>query len=334
MHSAELSSNIEQGLEWYKNLIRTVFMKDKGVRFYVGFQGEELLAVLPIKITSGRWGKSIEVLGNVFTSLYHPSLSPHCSEEQLAMLLRRLISDNPTVSLIRFSPMDPDSHYFRALSSAIRYNGLAGFSYVFFENRYFKVQDGWLGYFVSQSGQLRNIPKRKLENFESVGGALELITCKERLDYAIQTYRDLCTKSCNNPELYPEFFSGLMRMLARKGWLRFGIASINGRPIASQLWIVAYGKASIFKPVYDRKYSCYSAGALLTSYLMQYVLDEDGVKEVDYLKGDDPYTTLWLSDRRNRWGVVAFNLRSFGGLLGWGREILGLLLQGGNGIVN
>jgi hypothetical protein len=44
--------------------------------------------------------------------------------------------------------------------------------------------------------------------------------------------------------------------------------------------------------------------------MMQHVLDVDRVDEVDYLAGDEPYKREWMSTRRERRGVVAFNPHS------------------------
>jgi len=48
---------------------------------------------------------------------------------------------------------------------------------------------------------------------------------------------------------------------------------------------------------------------------MQHALDIDRVHEVDYLTGDDAYKKDWMSARRERWGMVAFNPRTPRGLL-------------------
>jgi len=42
------------------------------------------------------------------------------------------------------------------------------------------------------------------------------------------------------------------------------------------------------------------------------------VHEIDYLTGDDTYKKDWMSHRRERWGIIAFNPRTPRGLLGAG----------------
>ena len=114
---------------------------------------------------------------------------------------------------------------------------------------------------------------------------------------------------------------GLIRLCAAHGWLRLGVAWLGEKPIAAQVWIVANGKADIYKSAYDEAYKAYSPGTLLTAVLMQQALDVDKVTEVDYLIGDDPYKETWVSSRRERWGTVACNSRSLTGLVRLATEI-------------
>jgi CelD/BcsL family acetyltransferase involved in cellulose biosynthesis len=109
--------------------------------------------------------------------------------------------------------------------------------------------------------------------------------------------------------------------------LRLGIALVDEQPVAAQLWIVNEGIASIYKLAYDEQFSKYSIGSILTAHLMEYVMECDRVREVDYLIGDDPYKRSWMSHRRERWGVRAFNLRSVNGMCGVVKHIGGSALK-------
>ena len=111
-------------------------------------------------------------------------------------------------------------------------------------------------------------------------------------------------------------------MCARQGWLRLGLAFIGEQPVAAQFWLVLHGRACIYKVSYNEKFSEFSPGSLLTGHLMRHVIEVDQVREVDYLIGDDAYKKIWMSHRRERWGIVAYNPRTLGGLWGALREAM------------
>ncbi len=60
---------------------------------------------------------------------------------------------------------------------------------------------------------------------------------------------------------------------------------------------------------------------------MQHVIEVDQVREIDYLSGDDAYKQDWMSHRRERWGILAFNLRTFKGVLAACKHIGGRRLK-------
>lgn len=318
--------NVEQGENWLANLIDTVFVNDRGVIFYALYSGHELQALLPVRVVSDHGSERIEALGNFYTSLYQPFFSSDLSADSLAFLLRRMLAAHPAVSSLRFSPMDVGGQEYQWLFSAISSAGLAGFPFFCFGNWYLLVKEAWPVYLKQRSGQVKSTIKRKSKEFESAGGKLELILGGEQLEYGIQAYASVYLSSWKVPEPYPEFTPGLIRMLARKGWLRLGVAIINGQAVAAQIWIVAHEKASIFKLAYHEEFKRYSAGTLLTARLMEHAIDVDGVKEIDYLIGDDPYKAAWMNERRERWGIIAYNTNTFRGLVScWRERILRVL---------
>ena len=228
---------------------------------------------------------------------------------------------------MRFLPMDPDSPGFEALLTALRSNGWIPFRFYCFGNWFLKVDKTWSEYLKERKGTLRSTIKRMNKKFEAEAGSLEIVTEPALVEPAIQAFNDVYVTSWKRPEPYPDFVPGLIRWLAAKGPVRLGIARLDGRPIAAQLWIVNHGKAHIFKVAYDEAYSRFSPGTLLTALLMEHVIDHDKVSEVDYLIGDDAYKKSWMNHRSERWGIVAYNPKTLVGLVLLIRESAGRIAR-------
>ena len=154
-----------------------------------------------------------------------------------------------------------------------------------------------------------------------------IYTHLEDLDAATRDYETIYNSSWRDSEGYPNFIRGLIRTAAEQGWLRMGVFYIDDEPAAAQLWIVHGGFASIYKICYAEKFAKFSVGSILTADMLEHVLDIDRVREVDYLTGDDSYKANWMSHRRERWGIMAFNPKTIRGNLGILRHIGGKSLK-------
>ena len=147
------------------------------------------------------------------------------------------------------------------------------------------------------------------------------------MERALLAYEQVYAASWKNTEPHPNFVQGLVRTSAAQGWLRLGVAWLEDKPIAAQIWIVANRKSNIYKLAYGENYKAYAPGTLLTAMLMQHSFQVDKVTKVDYLMGDDPYKKTWMSDRQERWGIVAYNPSTVAGAMLLVKEIAGRKLK-------
>jgi hypothetical protein len=171
---------------------------------------------------------------------------------------------------------------------------------------------------------LKETIRRKTNRLQKHEGArIEIITNMDRVPEAITDYTKVYLSSWKKPEPFPEFMPGLIRTCAEMGWLRLGMVYVDNEPVATQLWIVHGGVASIYKLAYDERYADLSAGTVLTARLMRHVIDVDKINVVDYLTGDDPYKKNWMSHRRERWGIMVFNTKRLRGVFQATRHIAG-----------
>ena len=311
--------NIECGPEWFALLAKHLFPENAS--WLVLRQHGRCRAVWPVQS-----GRPAGAMSSYYTALYAPSHSADVPFTSLVELARALRKGKLNAGVHYFSPMDPDCLEFEAMESALTQAGFVTMRYFRFVNWYLPCQGLiWSQYFADRKGALRNTVRRMGKKLMSEGGKLEVITGGDRLEAGLAAYERVYAASWKQSEPFPGFVRELMVLCAQHGWLRLGVAWLGDTAIAAQFWIVAHGRAEIFKVAYDEAYKAHTAGTLLTAALMEHVLDHDRVSEVDYLIGDDPYKKTWMSHRRERWGIAAYNPRTVSGLFGLTRHFAGQL---------
>ena len=318
--------HVEFGADWYANLIDNVYVtepRSHEVRLHVLRRQGRVLAVLPTVAHHGPLGREVSALSNFYTAIFAPAFAADVSAEDLLPLTRALRRGGARAAAYRFSPMDPASREFDLLRRALVLAGLSAHAYFAFGNWYEPVSQAWAGYLKDRSGQVRSTIKRNGKKFKAEGGRLEIVQGGDGLEAALAAYQTVYSKSWKVPEPYPGFVPNLIRLCAARGWLRLGLAWLGDTPVAAQIWIVANGRADIYKLAYDEAYKALAPGTLLTALLMEHAIDVDHVQEIDYLIGDDPYKATWMSQRRERFGLVAYDPLTLRGLLGLTRQAIG-----------
>jgi len=258
-------------------------------------------------------------LTNYYASLYTPVVG----HGDATPLVEQLTRDRPRCATIDFSPLDAEAPQTAALERSLNGAGWYVRRYLCFGNWYQPAMP-FEAYLAARESKLRHTLERKGRKFP---GELRIVTEPGEVAAAMDGYDAVYAKSWKRPEPYPDFVRGWARICAAHGWLRLGIATVDGKAIAAQFWFTVDGKAYIFKLAYDEEHAKLSAGSLLTAKLMRHVLEVDRVGEVDYLTGDDPYKAAWMSHRRQRIGLVACNPRTLAGLARAAFERAGELRQ-------
>lgn len=332
LFSLARSASLFFTLPWYRNFSASVLASNEHLRIFgvetAAGTAAALLAMHYRESTAPPFGlKRLQALSNYYTSLFGPLLEPGTADMQhiLHLLAGAIAGDEMDWDVVDLHPLAVDSPVFSGLVSALRDAGLLVQSYFCFGNWYLPVNNqSFDEYFGTRSSRLSKTAKRQRRILQASGRfRFELFSDIERLDQAIADYNAVYNSSWKVPEPYPTFIPGLIRTCAEQGWLRLGIAYLDGQPAAAQLWTVVDGQASIYKMAYDGRFAKESVGTVLSSLLMEHVIEVDKVRVVDYLSGDDVYKRDWMSHRRERWGIIAFNPRTPHGLLAASRHIGG-----------
>ncbi|MDD2743710.1 MAG: GNAT family N-acetyltransferase [Rhodocyclaceae bacterium] len=280
---------------------------------------------LPLMILPDENGK-IFGLSNFYTPLFGLTDEARADASLIERLAVDLRKGRPRYAVAQFSPMDPESRSFTLLKSSFKRAGWQVDDYFCFVNWFERIVPGdSAAYFRRRPSQLKNTIRRAEQKLGNTPGyKLEIFQHPdESLEQAIAAYVQVYSRSWKEPEPYPQFIPGLCRLAANKGWLRLGVIFLAQKPIAAQLWLVVAGKAHIVKLAYDQDHSKTSAGTVLSAALFRHVIDVDRVEEIDYLMGDDQYKQNWMNSRRERRGVIAFNLRTVFGLALAARHVTG-----------
>ncbi len=309
-------TNVEWGADWFELFTRTVMRGSSGARFLVLRRGHLAVAVMCINLDPElrRLGGSVGSLSNYYTTLWSPALAPETYSADLEPLINTLRLEGKSPPQLHFAPMDPTSLGFRMLRKALRGAGYVVRERLAHGNWYLPVDGTWETYLSARPGSLRSTIKRMRKRLLAEGARFEIVTDSADLPTAIAAYNTVYGSSWKRPEPVEDFLPELIKLCARRGWLRLGLVWLEGKPIAAQLWITANGRAAIYKVSYDEAYKHFAVGTVLTALLMEHVIDVDRVQEVDYLIGDDEYKKQWMTHRRECYGLVAFDPFTLGGM--------------------
>ena len=264
---------------------------------------------------------------NVYTLQFSPLLAPDGAERRQAVfeLVGALAADRPRWDVISFSMMNRDSDIFDHLLAAFDHFGMRTEPYFQFGNWYEDIGGRSFDTYLAERG--KNVKKtlawkdRRFSKRPDAG--FEICTGDEGLERAMAAFKKVYETSWKEPEQFPGFIERLIQDCASHGMLRMGNLYLEDEPVATWFIIVSHGTAIGFKTAYDPKTpSNLSVGGVLTYKVMKYLIDEEKVSRIDFGIGDEAYKTQWLTKRRERWGILAYNRRTPKGAL------LGSLAQG------
>ena len=316
--------DVQFGAGWYQNLVETVFRDAAQCRLVVLRRHGQAIAALPLATHPVQFGWGWRAMGNYYTTLFAVPTVEGVKTSELAFLLRHLRKEQPRPHALTFAPLQADCAATALLRDALKQSGLLTYEYFCSSNWYQPVSGTGQDYLAQRPGEVRSTLRRMGKKFVANSGRMQIVT--DPTSAHIEAFQAIYALSWKQTEPYPDFVPGLMRHCAARKWLRLGLAWVGEVPVAAQFWWVANAKACIYKLAYDPAYRHLSPGTLLTAELMKHVIDQDHVVEIDYLSGDDAYKRSWMSQRRDRCGLVAFEPQSIGGAWGAAQHVIGRAL--------
>jgi CelD/BcsL family acetyltransferase involved in cellulose biosynthesis len=159
-------------------------------------------------------------------------------------------------------------------------------------------------YFGTLKPDIRNKIRRMTKKLEAIG-QLNFRVISEDFDTShIADYEAVYARSWKEPEECSLWVPRMIESIARRGRSRLGFLYLNGQPIATQLWFCSQRWGYLVKLAYDEALSAYSVGTLLLWRMIEHLMDHEGMRAWDHLRGDDWYKARWASRRRNQWNLT------------------------------
>lgn len=263
-------------------------LEDAGHQPFIAVWAEDhASACLPL--TRGENG--LEVLTNWYAFTWAPLVTGQPRPALFRVLAKDLAQKTSRVFLSKLAPESPLTD---ELEAGFR---SAGWSVIREEcdtNHYLPVNGrNYAEYIASRPGPLRTTLKRKAKKVEVV-----LKRAFDPADWA--AYEAIYAESWKPEEGAPALLRAFAESESAKGHYLFGMALVEGEPVAAQFWTVEDGTAYIHKLAHLESAQKLSPGTTLTAALFEEVIDRDRVAEVDFGTGDDGYKADWMEAIRPR----------------------------------
>jgi len=298
----------EGGWDWFEILAATTLASRESacIAALVDSAGLAVSAV-PVVTADGR---VIRGLTSPFTTLF---VAPLGSDENARILGKHLAGK--AGSTLRLDALDDADSAVTAFQQGLAEGGLAVTRFRHFVN-WFEAVDNFAAYWNGRGSRLKSTVKRKAAALERENRlTFEQIDMMADWRRGTEIYKKIYAGSWKPDEPHPYFIDALLEKMGQSGVAKLGVALIDAKPVAVQIWLVQQGRATIFKLAHDPAFDRQSPGTLLTHWFLRLLHDQAGVREVDFGRGDDTYKRQWLAFSRYRQGLLAANPRTLKGIL-------------------
>lgn len=323
-----------QSWHWYSHLINTIGTDAQKARIYGleegGADPTPLAAMVMRNFDKGAdnsRARTLKSYTNFYTYAFSP-IQPADSElaaENVRALVAAICAERPRWDVLQFEAIRKPSPLYDLLNRELAAQGLLVRPYFQSGNWYQDVSNLSSEAYIAPKGRSvsQEVSRKERKLLREHDVRIELITEPDQLESAIPDYQKVYELSWKEPETYPDFIPELIRISANSGGLRLGMMYIGDEPVASQLTIISGQRGIMYKTAFVPQYGKASVGNIIMINVIRHLLDVDHIAELDFGQGDDTYKSHWLTDRRENWGVMAFNPRTLNGILGAVRHIYG-----------
>jgi CelD/BcsL family acetyltransferase involved in cellulose biosynthesis len=263
-------------------------------------------------------GVSVRVLryaGNMYSLVNCPILGVEDRDSVFAYFARHAVTTIPW-HLLRGGNLPPEHAGPNELHRALQDAGYSSYLNEDRANRVYHNEEIVAEeYFNQLGGSLRRDIRRATNRLAEAGDYEFRIVKSDLKPKDIDDYWSVYGSSWKQKESYPSFHPEVMEVMARHGFLRLGIMYLDQKPIAALLWFLNNGRGYAVKTAYNEEYKWFNPGKLLLWMMIERLIEDDGMKFFDLMKGDQEYKKRWTNIRRTRSSILAFQKGPLGNSL-------------------
>ncbi len=308
---------------WWKH-----FPEKKELKLLVAKENGKIVALFPLVLSSIGFkpfavGK-IEFLGSPEAD-YLDFILPKPRFEIILAMFSYLLSKIKSWNLIVLQDIPADSPNLKLIEQALMQLKIPFRRLVSSKAPYLKINSSWEEYFGAKKRKFRYNLQRNWRRLEEVGKVkLERISfpygLEKNLEEVVELHRkrwkEKYTRSVFSTEKGARFYTELAQVFSKKGWFDLALLKVNDKVVASSYSFIYGGKFYYYIPAYDPEYYDYSPGALLLKSLLKDSF-KGGIKEFDFMKGEEDYKYRWASHERQNFAFVISNLNLYSRLVYW-----------------
>ena len=304
--------------EWLSSWMHTLGREVQPFIIVLKYDGI-IVAIAPLALTKViKVGISLKILEFIGASMadYSDFIISENRFEYLKIIFDCILYHKEKWDYVELSNITEDSPNWLPLQEVIEYSLLTSMvtrssicPYVLLDkpiDDYFKLRPKALSYDIRRGEQrLREMGELKYEalrDVDSASAALsDFLKMLERREQATERSNALSAEE----RLYG-FFSSLLKDVAAFKNVHFSRISLNDQAIAYHFGFVDHDKIYWYKPTFDPHYAPYSPGKIMIKEAMSDALVA-GLKEFDFLLGNEPYKFQWTSLQRSNHKIWLFS---------------------------
>ncbi len=239
-------------------------------------------------------------------------------------VVRKLIGRERPVDVVRASPLDPDHPFTPAMAQALQRHGFWIQFYRHARSHHVQVAGmSFAEYLAQRPRALRETLELNTRLLMQGGrGEFHFPCTPELVEDAWDTFCLAVSRAprADAPDSL-DYLREVLKASAEAGVLRLGIFSLDGEPVAIQLWVIVGNKARCLRIWSVEGQRTFPVDDVLTQLMALCLIDGDHVEELEFGDVDEAFARAWAGGVRERLGLAAFNRRTLRGIRGALRHI-------------